>query len=212
MKQPAAPRVSDDVRTDRQRVTALVSSNQSTVVVTAGHLAERCRAGDDEAFEQLYREQSPRVFALARRMSGSPDVAEDLVQEIFLLVHRKLPGFKGESAIGTWVYRLALNHCIDFVRGRQARAARLTDPLDAEQAAEPPAPRESLVARIDLGRAIEQLPDGCREAFVLHDVEGLEHKEIARALGIAEGTSKSQVFKARMKLRHILTGAQERCR
>ncbi len=178
------------------------------MVVAPGDLAERCRAGDEHAFEQLYREQAPRVYALARRMAGSPDRAEDLVQEIFLQAHRKLPGFKGEAAIGTWLYRLALNHCIDYVRGRQARTARLTDPLE-DGAGEPAARRDSLVARIDLERAIEQLPDGCREAFVLHDVEGLEHKEVARQLGIAEGTSKSQVFKARMKLRRVLTAAPE---
>ena len=157
-----------------------------------------------DAFETLYREHAPRVYALALRLSGSPDEAEDLLQEVFLQVHRKLVSFRGESSIGTWVYRLAFNHCIDFIRGRQTKMNRVTDSLDDEQALAPTAPRETPIARLDLERAIARLPDGCREAFVLHDVEGLDHKEVARALGIAEGTSKSQVFKARMRLRAIL--------
>ena len=84
-------------------------------------LVERCRAGDVEAFEVLYQEQSPRIFALTRRMGGSQEEGEDLLQEIFLQAYRKLGSFKGDAAIGTWLYRLALNHCLDYVRGRRAR-------------------------------------------------------------------------------------------
>ena len=112
--------------------------------------------------------------------------------------------FKGDSSIGTWLYRLALNHCLDFVRSRRAKMGRMTDTLDADNAVEPRAPHETPVARLDLERAIERLPQGCREAFVLHDVEGFDHKEVADMLGIAEGTSKSQVFKARNRLRGFL--------
>jgi RNA polymerase sigma-70 factor, ECF subfamily len=156
-------------------------------------------------FEALYREQSPRIYALARRMAGSAQDGEDLLQEIFLQAYRKLDSFKGDAQIGTWLYRLALNHCLDYVRGKRVRMDRVTDALDTTEAGgEPQARRETPVARLDLERAIDRLPEGCREAFVLHDVEGFEHKEIARLLGIAEGTSKSQVFKARMKLRAML--------
>jgi RNA polymerase sigma-70 factor (ECF subfamily) len=163
------------------------------------------RARDEAAFEALYREQSPRIFALARRMAGSEQEGEDLLQEIFLQAYRKLDSFKGDAQIGTWLYRLALNHCLDHVRGKRARMDKVTDPLEAREGAiEPAARRETPIARLDLDRAIERLPAGCREAFVLHDVEGFEHKEIARLLGVAEGTSKSQVFKARMKLRAML--------
>jgi len=169
----------------------------------AADLVVRCQAGDVEAFGELYRHHSPRIFALVCRMSGSTETGEDLLQEIFLQAHRKIRSFKGDSSVGTWLYRLAINHCLDFVRSRQARMDKTTDSLDDDMAP-PAARRETPVERIDLERAIQQLPAGCREAFVLHDVEGYEHREIARMLGIAEGTSKSQVFKARMKLRAVL--------
>jgi RNA polymerase sigma-70 factor (ECF subfamily) len=169
----------------------------------ADEIVTRCQAGDVDAFAELYRHHAPRIFALASRMSGSPEAGEDLLQEIFLQAHRKIRGFKGDSSVGTWLYRMAINHCLDFVRSRQGRMDKATDSLD-DDALPPSARRDSPVERIDLERAIQQLPAGCREAFVLHDVEGYEHREIARMLGIAEGTSKSQVFKARMKLRAAL--------
>jgi RNA polymerase sigma-70 factor, ECF subfamily len=161
-------------------------------------------AADPVDFEAIYRQQAPRIYSLACRMAGSPEDGEDLLQEIFLQAYRKLGTFKGDSTIGTWLYRLALNHCLDYVRSRQAKMTKLTESLDAATAIEPPARRDSPIARLDLDRALERLPDGCRQAFVLHDVEGLDHKEVAARLGIAEGTSKSQVFKARMKLRGLL--------
>jgi RNA polymerase sigma-70 factor (ECF subfamily) len=163
------------------------------------------QTGDVDAFEQLYREHSGRIFALASRMAGSPDDGEDLLQEIFLQAYRKLGSFKGESAIGTWLYRLALNHCLDFVRSKQAKMGKITDTLDGEASFEPVARLETPIERIDLERALGRLPAGCREVFVLHDVEGFDHKEVGEMLGIAEGTSKSQIFRARMKLRAILT-------
>jgi RNA polymerase sigma-70 factor (ECF subfamily) len=169
-------------------------------------LVARCQAGDVDAFSELYTRYSSRIYTLVVRMSGSPQTGEDLLQEIFLQAYRKIGSFKGDAAIGTWLYRLALNHCLDFVRGRQAKMEKATDALEVDgNEALATAPRESPVERIDLERAIQQLPVGCREVFVLHDVEGYEHKEIAAMLGIAEGTSKSQVFKARMKLRALLT-------
>jgi RNA polymerase sigma-70 factor (ECF subfamily) len=175
--------------------------------VEPGDLIARCQAGDVEAFEVLYRQHAARLYTLACRMAGSPEDGEDLLQEIFLQAHRKLGSFKGDSAIGTWLYRLALNHCLDYVRSRQAKMSKLTETLDADASFEPTARRETPIARMDLERAVARLPEGCREAFVLHDVEGFDHKEVGRLLGIAEGTSKSQVFKARMKLRSMLRGA-----
>ena len=167
-------------------------------------LVARCQAGDVDAFAELYARHSARIFSLAARMAGSPETGEDLLQEIFLQAYRKIGGFKGDAAVGTWLYRLALNHCLDFVRSRQAKMDKATDAIDGDDRPEVAARRESPVERLDLERAIRQLPEGCREVFVLHDVEGYEHKEIAAMLGIAEGTSKSQVFKARMKLRALL--------
>ena len=167
-------------------------------------LVSRSLNGDVDAFETVYRQHSGRIYTLACRMAGSPEDGEDLLQEVFLQAFRKLQTFKGDASLGTWLYRLALNHCLDYVRSRQARMKKLTDTLDAETSFEPAARRTTPIAKLDLDRAIERLPDGCREAFVLHDVEGFDHKEVGALLGIAEGTSKSQVFKARLKLRAIL--------
>jgi RNA polymerase sigma-70 factor (ECF subfamily) len=167
-------------------------------------LVSRSLDGDVDAFETMYRQHSARVYTLACRMAGSPEDGEDLLQEIFLQAFRKLGTFKGGSTLGTWLYRLALNHCLDYVRSRQAHMKKLTDTLDADSSFEPTARRTTPIAKLDLDRAIERLPDGCREAFVLHDVEGFDHKEVGDLLGIAEGTSKSQVFKARLKLRALL--------
>jgi len=166
-------------------------------------LIARCRAGDGDAFEALYREHSPRLYALARRMTGSEAESEDLLQEIFLQVHRKLDSYRGDAALGTWLYRLAIRQCLDFLRSRHGRMRTASSPFD-EESASLPSTRETPGAKIDIERALARLPDGCRVAFVLHDVEGLEHKQIAAALGVSEGTSKSQVFKARMKLRAML--------
>jgi RNA polymerase sigma-70 factor (ECF subfamily) len=172
-------------------------------------LAQRCRHGDAAAFEEVYRAHASRLYSLLVRMAGSADEAEDLLQDVFLTAHRKLGSFRGDSALGTWLYRLAVNHCLDYLRGRRAKMARVTASLDDDEAVEPAAARPRLgeaISRIDLERAIAQLPDGCRTAFVLHDVEGFEHHEIGELLGISEGTSKSQVHKARVKLRAMLSG------
>lgn len=163
----------------------------------------RCRAGDGPAFEEIYARHAGRVYSLACRMVGAED-AEDLVQDIFLLAHRKLAGFRGESSLGTWLYRMATNHCLDVLRSRHARMVERTSSLDAPDAIEPASPPLGRVAALDLERAIQTLPPACRAAFVLHDVEGLGHLEVGAALGISEGTSKSQVHKARMRIRAFL--------
>ncbi len=173
-------------------------------------LARRCREGEAGAFEELYRAQGGRLFALLVRMMGSPQEAEDLLQEVFLHAYRKIGSFRGDSSLGTWLYRLAVNQCLDHLRGRQARMARTTDSIDEDGAAEPVAAAPALpeaISRIDLERAIAQLPEGYRAAFLLHDVEGLDHHEVAGALGISTGTSKSQVHKARLRLRALLGGS-----
>jgi RNA polymerase sigma-70 factor (ECF subfamily) len=156
----------------------------------------------------LYEQHAPRLYAVLCRMSGSPEQAEDLLQDVFLQAHRKLDTFDGRAAVGTWLYRLAVNRYLDYARSRSGRMQQKTTSYADDLASEPRAQADSPAERIDLERAIQQLPDGYREAFVLHDVEGFEHREIARMLGIAEGTSKSQVFKARMKLRELLGGCR----
>ena len=171
-------------------------------------LARRCQKGDAGAFEELYRQHAGRLYNLAFRMAGSAQEADDLLQDMFLHAHRKLGSFRGDSSLGTWLYRLGMNHCLDYLRGRQAKMSRATDSLDAEGVAEPIAPAPvvpTAISRLDLERAISRLPEGCRAAFLLHDVEGFDHHEVATILGVSEGTSKSQVHKARMKLRAMLS-------
>lgn len=170
-------------------------------------IVERCRGGDLEAFAAIYQAHAGRLYSLACRMIGNPTDAEDLLQEIFLAAHRKLDGFRGEAALGTWLYRLATNLCLDHLRSRATRMGQLSGALDDEIGlADAGSGRlaEQTVSKMDLERALAELPAGCRAAFVLHDVEGLEHREVAEALGIAEGTSKSQVHKARLRLRALL--------
>jgi RNA polymerase sigma-70 factor (ECF subfamily) len=168
-------------------------------------LVERCLANTPGAFEELYGANAPRLFGLACRMVGRAD-AEDLLQEIFLTAHRKLGSYKGESSIGTWLFRLATNLCLDHLRSRGARYAGLTDAIDDDLESGPGGSGAVVgtVDRLDLERALAGLPAGCRSVFVLHDVEGFGHGEIADLLGIAEGTSKSQLHKARLRLRATL--------
>jgi RNA polymerase sigma-70 factor (ECF subfamily) len=147
------------------------------------------------------------LYCVALRLVGNAADAEDLLQEIFLAAHRKLDTFRGESALGTWLYRLATNLCLDHLRSRSGRSRQVTDALDDEAGLMDTSSvtlAEQTVTRMDLERALARLPEGCRAAFVLHDIEGLEHREVAEVLGVAEGTSKSQVHKARLKLRVLL--------
>jgi len=170
-------------------------------------LVARCRAGELGAFEELYKAHSGRLYSLAWRMLGNPTDAEDLLQEIFLAAHRKLESFRGDAALGTWLYRLGMNQILDHLRSRAARAGQLTDGIDDAAVIEDAMAHRldaAAIDRMDLERAIAQLPEGCRAAFVLHDIEGLEHREVADVLGVAEGTSKSQVHKARLRLRTLL--------
>jgi RNA polymerase sigma-70 factor (ECF subfamily) len=185
----------------------MVSSKPTGDVRSADlKLAERIRSGDAASFDELYHQHAGRLYNLAYRMAGTANDAEDLLQDIFLLAYRKLGSFRGESSLGTWLYRLAMNHCLDVLRSRQSRMGQQTDSLDEDGAMEPTAaPALGAVSRIDLDRAISRLPHACRAAFLLHDVEGFGHHEVGAILGISEGTSKSQVHKARLRIRAYLT-------
>ncbi len=165
-------------------------------------LAPAAASDDESAFEALYRTHAKRIYSLAYRFAGNAAEAEDLLQEIFLQAYRKLGGFRRESALGTWLHRLAVNRCLDHVRSRAARQDAVTEPLGPDHP--PDRAGTGPITHLDLERAIAQLPDACRMAFVLHDVEGYEHREVAKRLGIATGTSKSQVHKARLRLRRLL--------
>lgn len=161
-------------------------------------LVARARAGDSAAFEALYRRHAAPIFGLVLRMLRNRADAEDLVQEIFLQAHDKLSSFEGRSAFGTWLYRLAVNRCLDHLRSRGAKEQSRTDPLNL---AVPGQRSPGGTRRLELERAIGELPPSSRAAFLLHDVEGYEHQEVGEMLGIAVGTSKSLVHRARMKLR-----------
>lgn len=167
-------------------------------------LVARCREGASDAFEELYRLHAPRLYGLARRLVGTED-ADDLLQEIFLTAYRKLAQYRGDSALATWLFRLGTNVCLDHLRSRAARTNRLNDSLDAElHNGHRAGPILDVITRLDLERALETLPDGARTVFVLHDIEGLQHQDVASLLRISEGTSKSQLHKARMRLRQQL--------
>jgi RNA polymerase sigma-70 factor (ECF subfamily) len=165
--------------------------------------AARAARGDTSAFERLYRRHTGRVNALACRMSGRQE-AEDLVQEIFVRAWEKLHLFRGDSAFGTWLHRLAINLIVERFRSAAARRAGQHDG-QAEVMEMLPARPARPEARLDLEAALRHLPAGAREVFVLHDVEGYRHAEIAELLGIASGTSKAQLHRARQLLRGLLT-------
>ena len=170
-------------------------------------LAQRAGKGDMSAFEELYRRHHRRVYSLCLRMTQNVSEAEDLAQEAFVQLFRKIGSFRGESAFTTWLHRLTVNQVLMHFRKRSVRDEKTTEegetPDQAVLGTENPS-RMHVVDRIALDKAIAQLPPGYRTVFVLHDVEGYEHEEIGRMLGCAVGTSKSQLHKARMKLRNLL--------
>lgn len=158
--------------------------------------------GDTRAFERLYRRHAGRVNALACRMSGGHD-AEDLIQEVFVRAWQKLHLFRGESAFGTWLHRLAVNLIVERFRHGAVRRAGLHDGDAAAMDVLVSRPSRPDV-KLDLEAALEHVPPGARQVFVLHDVEGYRHAEIAALLGVAAGTSKAQLHRARMILRELL--------
>ncbi|MCX6539062.1 MAG: RNA polymerase sigma factor [Acidobacteria bacterium] len=188
----------------------MITSNKTEADRTDRDLAARCRRGEMVAFEELYRRHSGRLYNVAYRMTGSAADAEDLLQDVFLQVYRRIDSYRGDAALGTWLYRLAVNACLDHLRSHQGRQRKATDFIDDVEGLEPVASPswqpDRALDRIDLESAISRLPPSYRTAFVLHDVEGHEHREVADMLGIAEGTSKSLLHKARVRLRAFLRG------
>jgi RNA polymerase sigma-70 factor, ECF subfamily len=166
----------------------------------------RAQQGDAAAIRDLYRRYAPRVHAVVRRLAGDDALAEDWAQEAWVRAFRALPGFRGEARFSTWLHRIAVNSALHGRRWRERRVAREA-PLLAES--EPLAGRgDPVVLRLSLQRAVDQLPEGMRQIIVLHDVEGYTHEEIGELLGIAPGTSKSQLFKARARLRGLLQAGE----
>lgn len=164
--------------------------------------------GDLLPFEELFKLHQRRVYAVCLRMTGNTAEAEDLLQEVFIQVFRKLGSFRGESAFTTWLHRLTVNHVLMHFRKRRSRKEQLTEDGELpEQVIKSRKTSFPILDRIALNEAIVKLAPGYRAVFVLHDVEGLQHLEIANLLGCSVGTSKSQLHKARMKMRRLLRQA-----
>ncbi|MDX6270748.1 MAG: polymerase sigma-70 factor, subfamily [Acidobacteriota bacterium] len=174
------------------------------------HRAATCAdtaAGDMESFEEVYRRHHRQVYRLCLRMTQNVHEAEDLTQEVFVHLFRKIGSFRGESAFTTWLHRLTVNHVLMHFRKRNGRE-RITEdgetPNEVVRGTEHPG-RMQVVDKISLDNALARLAPGYRAVFILHDVEGYEHEEIGRMLGCSTGTSKSQLHKARLRLRKLLT-------
>lgn len=170
-------------------------------------LIERARSGDDIAMRDLYHRYSAHVYAVVRRIAGEDALAEDWSQEAWIRVFRALPGFRGQSKFSTWLHRVAVNSAL---QGRR----KVTRHTDREVQLQPvlaasDSPRQQVFLRTRLERAIERLPDRMRQVLVLHDIEGYTHEEIGDMLGVTSGTSKSQLFKARARLREVLEPVHE---
>lgn len=187
-------------------------------VAPEGQLIAHAQRGEEEAFAALFELHKRRVYSLCLRMTGDPAEAEDLAQEAFLQLFRKIGTFRGESAFSTWLHRLVVNVVLMHLRKKGLQKVSL-DEVDASQ--EEPVKREygdddrrllGSVERIALKSAIDELPPGYRAIFVLHDVEGYEHNEIAQIMNCSVGNSKSQLHKARLKLREVLRRDQRKRR
>ena len=170
-------------------------------------LAMLVAGGATAAIGDLYNRHSRRVYSICLRMTGNAADAEDLTQEIFIHLLRKIGSFRGESQFTTWLHRLAVNHVLMYFRRVKARKERMAKDIEAELPSlkkREPSARLQVVDRIALDAALPQVAPARRLIFVLHDVEGYSHEEIAKMLGLKIGTSKSQLHKARLKLRQLL--------
>jgi RNA polymerase sigma-70 factor (ECF subfamily) len=184
-----------------------VNSGVEAAPLSDHSLASAAGQGDMGAFEQLYERHNRRVYSLCLRMTQNIAEAEDLAQEVFIQLFRKIGSFRGESAFTTWLHRLTVNQVLMHFRKRSVKLERTTEegetPVQIVRGTENPNSMR-VIDRISLDSALKQLPPGYRSVFVLHDIEGHEHDEIGKILGVAVGTSKSQLHKARMKLRKLL--------
>ena len=185
--------------------------------MTESEIVAKAQAGDVACFEALYARHRRRVFSLCLRMTANHAEAEDLTQEAFLQLYRKIASFRGESAFSTWLHRLSVNIVLMSFRKKGIAEVSLEEALEPQQQEEGPSRdvgmRDNVlhgsIDRLTLEKAIGELAPGYRITFVLHDIEGYEHNEIAEMLCCSIGTSKSQLHKARMKLRTLLSARSE---
>jgi RNA polymerase sigma-70 factor (ECF subfamily) len=162
--------------------------------------------GDARAIRALYDRYAPRVYAVVRRIAADDDLAQDYAQEAWIRAIRALPTFRGDARFSTWLHRIAVNAALQSLRKADARAKREGPAPDDVPVA--PQHADSLLQK-RLEDALDQLPEGMREVLILHDVEGFTHEEIGDVLGVTSGTSKSQLFKARAKMRALLSGLND---
>jgi RNA polymerase sigma-70 factor (ECF subfamily) len=193
-------------KSDRLKKTAVVFAG-----MTEAEVIKKAQTGDVDCFEALYARHKRRIFSLCLRMTGNYAQAEDFTQEAFLQLYRKIASFRGESAFSTWLHRLSVNIILMHWRKKGLAEVSLEETLEPQSEDGPKkdiGKRDDVlhgsIDRLNLDRAIASLPPGYRIIFVLHDVEGYEHNEIAEMLGCSIGNSKSQLHKARMKLRSLL--------
>jgi RNA polymerase sigma-70 factor (ECF subfamily) len=170
-------------------------------------LTQAASNGNMIAFEEIYNRHHRRVYSICLRMLQNATEAEDLTQDVFIQLHRKIGSFRGDSAFTTWLHRMTVNQVLMHFRKRNVKFEKTTEegetPIQIVGGTENPM-NMPVVDKIAIEHAIEQLPSGYRNVFVLHDVEGYEHEEVAKILGCSVGTSKSQLHKARLKLRKLL--------
>jgi RNA polymerase sigma-70 factor (ECF subfamily) len=201
---------SEKLRADAVFGRGVNSNTQDDTASAEAQAIEKAKNGDAAAFEFLYQAHKRRVYSLCLRMTGGAAEAEDLTQEAFLQMFRKIGTFRGEAAFSTWLHRLTVNLVLMRLRKKGLALSSLDEvSQDSEdprplQVGGPDAVLAGSVDRITLERAIQALPPGYRTVFQLHDVEGYEHREIAGMVGCSVGNSKSQLHKARMKLREML--------
>jgi RNA polymerase sigma-70 factor, ECF subfamily len=194
----------------------VTTENGTLSCIPEQEVIDRAKLGDSNSFETLYGLHKRRVYSLCLRMTANTADAEDLTQEVFLQLYRKIASFRGESAFSTWLHRVAVN--VVLMHLRKKSVSLLTEPLELEQDDRPKrdlGAEDNLLAgsidRVVLDRSIQHLAPGYRVIFLLHDVEGYEHKEIAKMMQCSIGNSKSQLHKARMKLRiHLQRRNSER--
>src|SRR5688500_12713744 len=186
-------------------------ANESKVAnvtkATDFELAQVASRGDMAAFEEIYRRHHRRVYSICLRMLQNASEAEDLTQDVFIQLYRKIGSFRGDSAFTTWLHRMTVNQVLMHFRKRTVKFEKTTEEGETPDQVVPGSGnpfKMQVVEKLALEHAIEQLPDGYKNVFVLHDVEGYEHEEDARILGCSVGTSKSQLHKARLKLQKLL--------
>jgi len=170
-------------------------------------LTRAAGGGDMAAFEEVYNRHHRRVYSICLRMLQNPTEAEDLTQDVFIQLYRKIGSFRGDSAFTTWLHRMTVNQVLMHFRKRTVKFEKTTDEGETPDQVVPGTGnpfKMQVVEKLALDHAIEQLPPGYKNVFVLHDVQGFEHEEVARMLGCSVGTSKSQLHKARLKLQKLL--------